>query len=72
MDRQASAVSTHALLTQRTRNHLKGLTMFTVNIFDVANELRLHGFWYCVWRKHSLWSIFIASRMNEYTDRPII
>jgi len=51
---------------------MKGITMFTVNIFDVANELRLHGFWYCVWRKHSLWSIFIASRMNEYTDRPII
>lgn len=46
--------------------------MFTVNIFDVSNDLRQHGFWYCVWRGYRLWDIFIASRINEYTDRPII
>jgi hypothetical protein len=51
---------------------MKGTTMFTVNIFDVANELRLYGFWYCVWRKRSLWSIFIASRMNRYALDAII
>ena len=46
--------------------------MFTVNIFDVSNELRLYGFWYCVWRKHSLWAIFIASRMNKHDTHSII
>jgi hypothetical protein len=33
-----------------------------VNIFDVCNELARWGFWYCVWRGHSLTAIFIASR----------
>lgn len=34
------------------------------DIFDIARDLQIHGFWYCVWRKDSLWSIFVASRMN--------
>lgn len=37
-----------------------------VNIFDVALELERWGFWYCVWRKHSLTDIFIASRINHH------
>ena len=46
--------------------------MFTVNIFDVASDLRLFGFWYCVWRGYRLWDIFIASRMNNHDNKPII
>jgi len=39
------------------------------DIFDIQRDLRTFGFWYCVWRKDSLWEIFIASRMNAYNDR---
>ena len=37
-----------------------------VNIFGVCNELARWGFWYCVWRGHSLTAIFIASRINHH------
>lgn len=37
-----------------------------VNIFDVCTELARWGFWYCVWRGHSLTDIFIASRINHH------
>jgi len=46
--------------------------MLPVNIFDVASNLRLFGFWYCVWRRYSLWDIFIASRMNKHDSHPTI
>ena len=40
--------------------------MTTTNIFELGDDLRIFGFWYCVWRKHSLWDIFVAYRMNKH------
>jgi hypothetical protein len=55
-----------------SRTNLKGNTMLYRDIFDIQRDLRTFGFWYCVWRKDSLWEIFIASRMNKHDTHSII
>lgn len=42
--------------------------MRTMNIWDLKNDLRRYGFWYCVWVGNSLWDIFVASRMNRHDN----
>jgi len=37
------------------------------SIFEVLDNLRSFGVWYCLWRGYSPWAIFVASRMNKHT-----
>ena len=38
------------------------------NIFEVKDNLKLWGFWYCIWYYgvENLWTIWCAHRMNKY------
>lgn len=38
------------------------------NVFEVKDNLKMWGFWYCVWYHgaENLWTIWCAHRMNKY------
>ena len=48
--------------------------MVRPNVFDVKHTLVLFGFWYALHRYGfgNLWTIFVAHKMNQREDKPMI